>query len=48
VRNTIERCVRRQAVRLLKQSNRTYTKQELMQICPEDLKLDSGESPIYL
>jgi stage V sporulation protein K len=49
VRNTIERCVRRQAVRLLKQRNRPLTKQELMQICPEDLKIDPDhDGPIYL
>lgn len=49
VRNTLERCVRQQAVRLLKQRSRSLTRQELMQICPEDLKLDVGEgSPIYL
>jgi stage V sporulation protein K len=49
VRNTIERCVRQQAVRLLKQRSRTLTKQELMLICPEDLKLDDHEGhSIYL
>lgn len=49
VRNTIERCVRQQAVRLLKQQPHGLTKQELMQICPNDLKLEhEGTSPIYV
>lgn len=49
VRNTIERCIRQQAVRLLKQTSRVLTKQELMQICPEDLKIErSSDNPIYL
>lgn len=50
VRNTIERCIRQQAVRLLKQQpSGSLTKQELMQICPEDLKIDpSGRHQIYL
>lgn len=50
VRNMIEKCVRRQAVRLLKQQHeaRQLTKQELMQICPEDLELEKGGSALYL
>jgi len=49
VRNTIERCVRQQAVRLLKLKSRSLSKQDLMQICPEDLKLEAAEAnPIYL
>jgi len=40
VRNTLEKSIRHQAVRLLQQQLQTYSKQELMTLRPEDLRLD--------